>query len=150
MLDDDRSAAQLLNNIRKLFLIKRFTCNDCYFTLFQTSLFLNCFYNINRKDCLTRSFSTNHKKVTCLGCSFSLCPSIVIQYFNDLFAHSSHRYKIWEQLLLFFCKSGFQTYLTRSTQIISSGYNKSCIERNTAFRFLDSCLNLFLRWLFDF
>ena len=40
------------------------------------------------------SFATNYKKVTCLGCSFSLCPSVVIKYFNDLFARSSHRYKI--------------------------------------------------------
>lgn len=43
MFNDDCSSTKLLDDIRKFFLIQRLTCNDRYFTLFQISLFLDCF-----------------------------------------------------------------------------------------------------------
>ena len=72
MFNDDCSSTKLLDDIRKFFLIQRLTCNDRYFTLFQISLFLDCFYDINRKNCFTRSFSSDYQKVSCLGSTLSL------------------------------------------------------------------------------
>ena len=64
LLNDDRTAAQLLYDTSKFFLIQRLSGNNCYLALFQISLLLNCLYDIYCKNGLTRSLVSDNHNIT--------------------------------------------------------------------------------------
>ena len=132
--DDQCATVQLIDDTSDVLFVQRITGYDCNFTLFESALFLDCFYNINCEDCFSASLAAKDQDVACAGSSITVTATfVVIKDFNKLFTDTTDRYKVREQLLLLFSKSKLQSDLTCCTQIVTTLYNESGIEFTHAF-----------------